>query len=110
MRRYHIYLIVWGLFLIALSLIQGRGVPPQKFQVDKVLHALAFGYLGYLSARSLGWWGLLITLVFGAANELLQFAAPERNVTFLDFAANEAGIIAGFFIGYLRRRRAISAG
>jgi glycopeptide antibiotics resistance protein len=110
MRRYHLYLIVWGLFLIALSLIPGREAVPQRFPLDKVLHFIAFGYLGYLSARSLGWWGLLITLVFGAVNELLQLVASQRNVTFLDFAANEAGVIAGFFIGYIRSRRAISTG
>lgn len=110
MRRYYIYLIVWGLFLIALSFIPGRETLPQKFPLDKVLHAVAFGYLGYLSARSLGWWGLFVALVFGAASEFLQFLAPQRDVAVLDLAANEAGIVAGFFIGFVRRRRALQAG
>lgn len=110
MRRWHVYLLVWALFLIALSFIPGRGTPPQGFPVDKLLHALAFGYLGYLSARSFGWWGLLIALVFGAASEFLQFLAPQRDVAVLDLAANEAGIVAGFLIGFLRRRRALQTG
>lgn len=110
MRRYHIYFIIWGLFLVTLSLIPERVGAEQKFPIDKIMHALAFAYLGYLSARSLGWWGLVITLVFGGANELLQLVAPGRQVAVLDFAANEIGIIAGFFIGYARRRRALSTG
>ena len=110
MRRWHLYLFVWALFLIALSFIPGRGAPPQRFPVDKLLHALAFGYLGYLSARSFGWWGLLVSILFGAASEFLQFLAPQRDVAVLDLAANEVGIVAGFLIDFLRRRRALQTG
>jgi len=109
MRRYHIYLMVWGLFLIALSFIPGLEMPARKFPADKILHALTFGYLGYLAARALGWWGLLVVLVFGAINELQQFFVPGRHVAVLDLLANEAGIVAGFFIGFIRRRRALQA-
>jgi len=77
--------------------------------MDKVLHFFAFSYLGYLTARSLGWWGLLGIAAFGVGNEFLQYLSPGRQVAFLDLASNELGIIAGFFIGYLRRRRALSA-
>ena len=95
---------------MALSLIPGRISTEQKFPMDKVLHFFAFGYLGYLAARSLGWWGLLIVLAFGVANEFLQYLAPKREVAFLDLASNEAGVVIGFFIGYWRRRRALRAG
>ncbi len=110
MRRHHIYLIAWGLFLVALSLIPGRLGAEQEFPIDKIMHACAFAYLGYLSARALGWWGLLITVAFGAVNELLQYVSPGRHVGFVDFAANEIGVLIGFFLGYIRRRRALSAG
>lgn len=109
MQRYHVYLVVWGLFLVALSLIPGRQVAVHRFPVDKLLHAVAFMYLGYLAARSLGWWGLLVVVAFGAAHEFVQFIAPYREVAFLDIIANEAGAVAGFFAGFLRRRRALQA-
>ncbi len=108
MKRQHLYLIVWGLFLISLSLIPGRITAANKFPMDKVLHFFAFSYLGYLSGRSLGWWGAAVVLIFGAGNEFLQYLAPARQVAFLDIASNELGIILGFIIGYFRRKRALS--
>jgi VanZ family protein len=108
-QRHHIYLILWGLFLIALSLIPGRQMP-HKISVDKFFHVITFAYLGYLAARSLGWWGLAVAVVFGILNEIQQFVAPGREVVVWDFVANEIGVIAGFIIGFLRRRRALSTG
>ena len=52
----------------------------------------------------------MIAIVFGAASEFLQFLAPQRDVAVLDLVANEAGIVAGFLIGFLRRRRALQTG
>jgi VanZ family protein len=101
---------MWGVFLIILSFIPGRDVPAQQFPVDKILHAAVFAYLGYLAARGLGWWGLAIAAVFGILNEVIQFAAPGRDVGMWDFVANEAGILVGFIAGFLRRRRALSTG
>ncbi|MBD3286037.1 hypothetical protein GF338_06835 [candidate division WOR-3 bacterium] len=110
MRRQHVYLILWGVFLLALSFIPGREMPAQRFQPDKILHLLAFAYLGYLSSRTLGWWGLVAAVGFGAINEMQQLLVPGRQVAWLDLAANEAGALLGFFIGYLRRRREIQTG
>jgi len=109
-RRHHVYLVLWGVFLIALSFIPGRETPVQRFQIDKILHILAFGYMGYLAAVTFGWWGGIIALLFGALNEVQQFIAPGREVAWFDFLANEAGVIAGFLIGFLRRRREVSTG
>lgn len=88
---------------------------PQRLHVDKLLHLITFAYLGYLAARSIGWWGLAVAVVFGILNEILQFAAPERDVAVWDFIANEAGVALGFVVGFLRRRylrrsRALSTG
>ncbi|NLI98989.1 VanZ family protein [bacterium] len=110
MRRYHVYLIVWVLFLVALSLIPGRITPAHKFPMDKILHFFAFSYLGYLTSRSFGWWAAILVLAFGAGNEFLQLLAPGRQVGFWDIAFNEAGIITGYFLGYWRKKRALSAG
>ncbi len=96
------------MFLISLSLIPGRISIVNKFPMDKVLHFFAFSYLGFLSGRSLGWWGVLVVLVFGVGNEFLQYLTPGRNVAFFDIASNELGIIVGFIIGYARRKRAVS--
>lgn len=107
MRRWHVYLIVWGLFLAVLSFIPGREMPAQRFQADKILHLIAFAYLGYLAARSLGWWGLVLVIGFAALNEFQQIFAVGREISWIDFAANQIGALLGFTIGYLRRRRAL---
>jgi len=110
MRRSHIYLIVWGLFLVVLSFIPGRPQPTQGFHPDKLMHLAAFGYLGYLAGRSFGLWALFAAVGFGFINELQQLISPGREVAVWDFLANEIGVVAGFAVGFVRRRRALRTG
>ena len=86
-------------------------VPPPPFQPpllepDKILHALAFGLLAWLSYRALRFelpalgvrkqalYGALISSLVGGVLELYQSALPNRSADVIDFVADAVGAFA----------------
>jgi VanZ family protein len=86
-------------------------VPPPPFQPpllepDKILHALAFGLLAWLSYRALRFelpslgvrkqalYGALISCLVGGVLELYQSALPNRSADLVDFMADALGAFA----------------
>jgi VanZ family protein len=74
-----------------------RAVPGLERLSDKVSHASAFLVLALLAERSFpeGRFGaakVLGLLAFGAAIEVVQYFLPYREASFLDLAADAAGI------------------
>jgi VanZ family protein len=90
-------------------------VPPPPFQPpllepDKILHALAFGLLAWLSYRALRFelpslgvrkqalYGALISCLVGGVLELYQSALPNRSADLIDFVADAVGAFAGAWL------------
>lgn len=104
-------IIFWG------STINGIRVPfPEQdlLEPDKLVHALAYTGLGFLtlmgvhlhkkiktSSRNLIL-ALILCLNFGVGLELVQgLLIPERQFEYLDMLANAAGLILGWLAYYL---------
>ena len=83
----------------------GVALPPGR-NVDKLLHAGAYGVLSWLAAwaltrgrlRAATWRALLaawlISAAYGATDELHQFFVPGRHADLLDLAADALGALA----------------
>ncbi len=68
---------------------------PDIVNFDKVVHALVFGLLGTLAARtqprSRWWWGIVVASLYGAGDEWHQSFTPGRSVDFMDWIADTSG-------------------
>ena len=99
-------------------------VPPPPFQPpgiepDKILHALAFGFLARLSYRAVRFelpglgvrkqalYGALVACGIGGLLELFQASLPNRSADILDFAADALGAFAAAWL-VIRLERARS--
>lgn len=81
--------------------------------LDKVVHSLIFGVLGWLVARALGHGGarrrlalaVLLAVSWGALDELHQAFVPGRTSSLGDLAADAFGASIGVALVWLRRAR-----
>ncbi len=90
-------------------------VPPPPFdpgviEPDKILHALAFGLLAWLSYRALRFelpslgvrkqalYGALVSCLVGGILELYQSALPNRSADLIDFVADALGAFASAWL------------
>ena len=116
----------WGAWIpigvyVAIVLAVSATFVPTTFGVsDKLVHALEFAGLAFLTVRGVALQfgqsqptatlgaALLLTVGVGAADELTQSFAPLRTSDFADLRADALGALAGVLIGglvYLRRSR-----
>jgi VanZ family protein len=90
-------------------------VPPPPFdppvvEPDKLLHALAFGFLAWLAYRALRFelpalgvrkqaiCGALVACLVGGLLELYQAALPNRTADIVDFVADALGAFAAAWL------------
>ncbi|PHI21478.1 hypothetical protein CEQ90_03510 [Lewinellaceae bacterium SD302] len=106
--------VTWAAILLVLSLLPAGRIPridllDDLLSIDKWVHALVYGvfavllYLPLRNGRIFGGlWAFLLSSVFGAAMEWLQYVSNTgRNFDLADMIANCFGAL----IGYLLIRR-----
>jgi VanZ family protein len=111
--------LLWAVFIFVLTSIPGSAVPDVgdvPSGTDKLVHAVIYGVLGFLTARSL-WepaggrprWHYLLALlgiaVLALLDELHQTFIPGRDMDFADWVADVVGAAIGLSAGVLLRRR-----
>jgi VanZ family protein len=88
---------------VALTLGLSLGPPTvgaEESQIDKLAHVAGYAVLMFWWAQLIrsGRWRLAVAVVlFGAAIELLQGLAPERQPDAIDALANAAGVLIGWW-------------
>jgi len=92
------------------SLLPGFG-PTDRYDFDKFVHlgaymALAFWPMLVLRGRAAPFLLLIALLAASALVEWLQGAIPGREASYVDFAANAAGLLTGSLAARLLRRQA----
>ena len=109
----------WAGVIFLLSSQSGMDTPPLFPHADKVLHALAFGLLGFLVLGGLRpgkrgyrgvqlWSAVAITTGYGILDEIHQHFVPGRMPDVLDVLADLAGAMLGAGLLYVivgRRHR-----
>lgn len=121
--------VAWGLFLIwagaiwyGSTLSLGSGSPFRFFGVDKLGHAVEFGFLGMLAANALLtlprfstesekmgrvlWSAVAVAGVWGLIDEIHQIWVPGRTTDPFDLVADVLGASIGAWI-VLRRIRPV---
>jgi VanZ family protein len=115
--KYNLWAILWGLFIVVLTILPGSYMPklPQLvdlLQPDKLIHLLVFCVYFILQRRSFirqpvfPWVSrnalgitLLICFSLAAGTELIQhYAIPLRRGSVYDFIANLAGCLPGYYL------------
>ncbi|MFC1564601.1 VanZ family protein [candidate division KSB1 bacterium] len=109
--RYYIPVLFWIFFIYLSSyLLKDNSISRSILHLDKVVHFFEYGILGFLFLRAIYYSqserelprSLLtafgITIFFAAFDELHQIYVPGRTASFMDFAADFAGIIAAIFV------------
>ncbi len=111
-------LSVVAVYLVAIAVVShdpNPPMPPLGFDgADKVLHALAYGVLGWLWAWAVGGRrparaavaGFLAAAAYGMADEIHQSFVPGRDASALDWLADAAGAGAGAALWWARKIRA----
>ncbi len=95
----------YALVILYLSTKPQTGLPPID-HLDKLLHFIAYGGLGFLCAWALNysivasWKRILlastcIATIYGIINEIVQMYLPTRSTEILDALANGAGAVVG---------------
>jgi len=106
-------LALWAASLVGvawLSLSPGSGVPPLFPHVDKLCHVLAYAWLALLplrgfATRSAAFSAVGAVIFYGAALEVAQAFVPLRQASFVDLAANLAGVGLGTWLGVKLKMR-----
>ena len=99
---------VWGMVILIATSIPGSAIPegPSIPGIDKVVHGLLYGVLGWVVGRALtegrgrrAWqvWGRAVVVMTGlaAADEWHQQWIPGRGADALDWVADVAGVTLG---------------
>ena len=99
----------WTGAIFYLSHIPGVDVPPVFFGMDKLLHAIVFGILGFLVVGaltgtmrprhiSLPWLAVLLVIAYGVLDEFHQHYVPGRTPDVYDVMADAAGGMLGIWL------------
>ncbi|HNX01576.1 MAG TPA: VanZ family protein [Candidatus Cloacimonadota bacterium] len=114
-KFYKTMFYVWGILILAVSSLPHLQIPiPSRFTPDKVAHFLEyfiFSILFYLylfhsskSERRIFLLTLLL-IIFAYLDELHQKLIPGRQYSLLDFSADFLGIMSGWSILYIMKRK-----
>jgi VanZ family protein len=110
--------IIWAGVIFFLSSQPGMDIPPPFPHMDKLLHALAFGLLGFFllgglrpgkDGYSSGQLLLAIAIagIYGVLDEVHQHFVPGRMPDVLDVLADFIGAVLGVYLlhAFVRRSR-----
>jgi VanZ family protein len=121
LKNYISYQLPWHFIMLAIFIQSSTGkINIPDFGIDwfdKVLHFIAFGLLGLLTAHGLKhagnrflqknylWSSLLICIIFGATDEIHQLYIPGRYASIYDWIADILGILLFVSIYRLWQRK-----
>lgn len=122
--KYNIRAILWGVFIIVLTVLPGQvlpGIPVflDLFKPDKLIHVFIFGVYVILQIRGFSRQDvfpfankyavaltILIAMLLSACTEFLQACCiPMRNGNVFDFIANTAGCAAGWAVYFFSLKK-----
>lgn len=115
---YWLPLIAFAGFIFWLSSIPGDGLPPMWMpglpgfvimNIDKMIHAILYGFFGWLSLRAfalgspmrfpwVAFFAFLITIGYGATDELHQAFVSRRSCDIWDWVADAIGSFSAILI------------
>ncbi|MCE1165279.1 MAG: VanZ family protein [Bacteroidetes bacterium] len=112
--KYHLPFWLFAAAIFAESSIPGDRLPEIAFKVsDKVIHLAIFLVLYIVAARMFSFQNkytflkknflisaLVVTAIYGAADEFHQFFVPNRSCDFFDFVFDVLGGITGLILLY----------
>jgi len=98
--------IVWAVVIFCLSQIPGVDVPPLVFNTDKLLHAIVYSILGFLTLGSMKstaegyrlfqlWLAVVLVVIYGGLDEFHQYFVPGRTADIHDLMADAVGGLLG---------------
>lgn len=96
--------LVWAVIILVLTSIPGARIPHVPLaQVDKLVHVMMYGFLGWLSVRAAGVPAgvrraaavIAAISLFGAADEFHQQFIPGRSMELFDWVADTVGAACG---------------
>jgi len=104
--------ILWALFIFISSSIPNIALPEFKvFSSDKLAHLIVYGVFTALTHRALAYqnrfpklamhsllWSFILTVIYGALDELHQFFVPPREASLLDLVADSVSAL--LFVAY----------
>ncbi len=110
--KYHFWVIAWALTIFIQSSFTAVELPKVEWiSMDKVIHMGVFGLLAllcYISFINLSSnnifnknayiWTAVLTIIYGASDELHQYFVPNRSSEFADWIADVLGIILALII------------
>jgi glycopeptide antibiotics resistance protein len=115
--KHHLPWILWGLLIILLVSIPGKGLPEisesvDRFQPDKLVHVMLFMVFVFLLQRgfdpsvtnrnareSFYFYTVLAGIILSGATEIFQhFCISGRNATLKDFLFNTLGCMIGWLV------------
>lgn len=110
--------LAWAAFVIYIGGRSSVPAPRVDLPLDKVAHFAMYGILGLLAGRAarqtwhrLGWgWFVAGGLILGALDELQQYFIPSRSSDPMDWLADAAGYLIGFWLVYRGVARAHGRG
>ena len=106
--------VLWAAVLLAATSIPNPHVPRELRDTDKLVHALLYGVLGWLTVRALrpahrGAWRLVVVLAgivaFGWLDEWHQQFIPGRAQSDADWLADSVGSALAIITASARSRR-----
>lgn len=93
------------LAMVFMSL-QSNFTPPGKYNLDKILHFLAYAAASVMPVLLFKYRAKIIAteiviIIIAAATEISQHYISGRTASYGDFAANMAGVFAGIAVGFV---------
>jgi VanZ family protein len=103
--------IVWAIVIFCLSQIPGVDVPRLVFNTDKLLHAIVYGILGFLTLGSMKttaegyrlfqiFLAVVLVVIYGGLDEFHQHFIPGRTADIHDLMADAVGGMLGVGLLY----------
>ena len=101
--RYHLPPFVWAVIIFVESSIPGHKYPPAALGIDKLIHAGIFFIFCWLVFRALKhqivelvsrmsyFLSVIVTILYGFADEFHQLYVPGRSADMSDMAADALG-------------------
>jgi VanZ family protein len=118
LRIYQCLSTVWMTLIFILSSLPSLPGLPAIIDLDKLLHALAYGVLAYFFSRSLpgsetmsmkhALLAAMLAIAYGITDEYHQSFVPGREADIRDVLADSAGALIAVQIAYRRGRNAIA--
>jgi len=101
----------WAGLIFYLSHLPGADVPPLIFGMDKIVHAIVFGILGFFVLGAMRatvdgyrafqpWLAVILVIAYGVLDEFHQHFVPGRTPDIHDVMADAVGAMLGVWLSY----------